>query len=91
MCFPVDAILMNKYCLGLLGTLPLPVCRRELLDGLGECLEGTELRVAFKMVSWSSASGEDHRIVLVPHSDICTKSCVSVIPKMGKLGTYSKS
>jgi len=74
----VDTTLVNKHCKELLGTLALQVCRRELLDGLGECLESTELRVTFEVVSWDSAGGKDHRVVLVPHSDICRKS--NVIP-----------
>jgi len=74
----VDTTLMNKHRKELFGTLPLPVCRRELLDGLGEGLEGTELGMTFEVVSWRSASGKDHSVVLVPHSDICRKS--DVIP-----------
>ena len=66
---PVD-ILMNK----LFGTFTLPVCRSELLDGLSKCLESTELRVALKVVPRRSASGEYHRIVLVPHSHVCRKN-----------------
>ena len=68
--FPRSGRCHDKRYGRLLGALSLPVRRGELLDGLGECLEGTELRAAFEMVSWRSASWEDHRIVLVPHSDI---------------------
>jgi len=64
---------MNKHHNRLLGTLSLPVCGGDLLDGLCECLESAELRVAFEMVSRRSASGKDHRIILVPHSDVCVK------------------
>jgi len=64
---------MNKHHNRLLGTLSLPVCRGDLFDGLGKCLESTELRVPFEVVSWRSTSGKDHRIVLVPHSNVCEK------------------
>jgi len=68
----------------LLGTFSLPICWGELLNGLGECLESTELGMTFEVVSRRSASREDHRIVLVPHSDICKKSDVKIpIPSQG--------
>jgi len=85
------SILVNKCHKRLLGTLSLPICRGELFHGLGECLESTELRVTFKVVPWRSASGEGHRIVLVPHSDICQKCSFRLISRTGVLRTYSMS
>lgn len=66
----LDTISRNRGYKGSLGTVCFPVHRGDLLDGLSERFEGTELGVTFEVVSGCSASRKDHCIVLVPHSNV---------------------
>lgn len=77
----LEIALTNKSYTGLLGTFSFPIRRGESLYGLSEGLESTELGMTFEVVPWCSTGGKDHRIILVPHSDVCEISGVRGRPK----------